>query len=184
MRKAFSACVIASMALLMGCGAMLTPPARNSYRAPQPSTCNALFPRGLAGGTPFAVTRFSVVFRITASYTFKDPSLAHEAIPRAFIADMNAVNPSVQYFLADGTNGNLTIDLNVNQDATADHYGMSTQVWGPSSFNFNSAGTTVSTVSYFIFSKQALYVTGDKLISDAATQATGYLNGGWTCNGR
>ncbi len=67
----------------------------------------------------------------------------------------------------------------MTQDATSDHYGMSVQVLGPRSFNTHG---TEDSVNFFAFTEDTTYVTGDKLISDAARRTANYLSHGWACS--
>jgi hypothetical protein len=100
-------------------------------------TCFAGFPQGVFHGSPYQVTTAQIALFLTASYTFKDPSLAHENMPGLLVADMNPVSPAVQFAVVDGSAGNFSIHLNVFQDATQDHYGMTAIVNGPPKINFN-----------------------------------------------
>jgi hypothetical protein len=86
--------------------------------------------------------------------------------------------------VADGSAGNFSIHLNVFQDATQDHYGMTVVVNGPPTVNFNGydAAHTQTDVQYFGFTLPAQYVSGSQLIQDAGTKIATYLYSGWTCN--
>jgi hypothetical protein len=183
--KAKLTCLLCICGMLTGCAHMATQTSRNSrnsYRAP--STCFSGYPQGTYAGSPYAVTKAYLSFQLMASYTFKDPSLAHENVPTVFVADMNAVASKAQYVIADGSAGNFTIHLNVFQDSTQDHYGMSVSAYGVPKIGFNGydPSHTQDTVEYFQFTLPAQYVSGSKLIEDAATKAAGFLNNGWTCN--
>jgi hypothetical protein len=147
-------------------------------------TCFAGFPQGVFHGTPYQVTTAQIALFLTASYTFKDPSLAHENMPGLLVADMNPVSPAVQFAVVDGSAGNFSIHLNVFQDATQDHYGMTAIVNGPPKVNFNGYDPThiQTDVEYFEFTLPAQYVTGSKLIQDTGEKIATYLENGWTCN--
>jgi hypothetical protein len=171
--------------LLTGCAPIATQTSRNTrntYRAP--STCFAGYPQGVFSGSPYAVTKAQLSFQLKSSYTFKDPNLAHESVPTVFVTDMNAAATKAQYSIADGSAGNFTLQLNVFQDSTQDHYGMSVTAWGPPHLNFNGYDPShVQTTSeYFEFTLPAQYVSGSKLLDDAATKTAGFLNNGWNCN--
>jgi hypothetical protein len=173
-----------SALLVAGSAAPSPLPGGHNDRRKTSSTCFAGFPQGVFHGSPYQITDAQVTFFLTASYTLKDPSLAHEGMPGIFTADMNSVSPAVRYAVADGSAGNFAIHLNVFQDATQDHYGITVLVNGPPSVNFNGYDPThiQTDVQYFQFTLPAQYVSGAQLIQDAGAKVAGYLDTGWTCN--
>ena len=176
------------IAVAVGCVAAIgsATSGTNNSAAPAepPSTCFAGFPQGVFHGSPYVTTTAQVAFFLTSSYTFKDPSLAHEGLPGVIVADMNSGSRAVQYVVADGSAGNFSFHLNIFQDATQDHYGMNLIVTGPPTLNFGGydPSHTQTNVQYFEFTLPAQYVSGAKLIQDAAARAAGNLANGWTCN--
>ncbi|MGC1188378.1 MAG: hypothetical protein WA871_13405 [Candidatus Acidiferrales bacterium] len=174
-----------TLALLFAGTASTAPMPGGAHKTPKSSsTCFAGFPQGVFYGSPYGVTNAQLAFFLTASYTLKDPTLAHASMPGLLVADMNPVSTRVLYAVADGTAGNFSIHLNVFQDATQDHYGMTVVVNGPSTVNFNGYDPThiQTDVQYFQFTLPAQYVSGSQLIQDAGTKIATYLDNGWTCN--
>jgi hypothetical protein len=174
-----------TFALLIGGSAATAPMPGGGHKTPKASsTCFAGFPQGVFHGSPYAITTVQLAFFLTASYTLKDPSLAHQNIPGFVVASMNPVSPAVQYSVVDGSAGNFSIHLNVFQDATQDHYGMTVIVNGPPKINFNGYNPTQiqTDVQYFEFTLPAQYVSGSKLIQDAGERLARNLENGWTCN--
>jgi hypothetical protein len=177
--------LLCTLVLLFAGSAATAPMADARHNTPKTSsTCFAGFPQGVFHGSPYDVTNAQLAFFLTASYTLKDPTLAHTSMPGLLVADMNPVTPKVAYSVADGSAGNFSIHLNVFQDATQDHYGMTVVVNGPPTVNFNGydAAHTQTDVQYFGFTLPAQYVSGSQLIQDAGTKIATYLYSGWTCN--
>jgi hypothetical protein len=177
--------LLGTCVLLIG-GSIAPAPMPRGYHNTQRSSsiCFAGFPQGVFRGSPYQITNVQLAFFLTASYTLKDPSLAHEGLPGIFVDDMTPVTNAVHYSIADGSAGNFAIHLNVFQDATQDHYGMTVVVDGPPSLNFNGYDPShiQTDVEYFEFTLPAQYVSGAQLIQDAGVKVATYLNSGWTCN--
>jgi hypothetical protein len=177
-RRRITFCGIAALAVLSaalgGCVAPTT-----TYRPP--SNCYAGYPQGIAAGLPLSQPFFRLRFQLTASYTFKDPNLAHEVVPDLMVAAMNRVSGYEKYRVADGPDSNANMFVNVFQDNTQDHYGISVRMSGPQQFVAGS-NSTVPSVWWFRFTLGANYRTGAKLLDDAGIRAAQFLNNGWTCN--
>jgi hypothetical protein len=161
--------------MLAGC----VPPPQQVSRPPVNPNCHPGYPRGISGNLGNDLT-FRLRFQVTASYEFKDPNLAKERVPELFVQHLNRHAGYQKYFVADGPNFNANIFLNVDKDATGDHYGMSVRMSGPAQFTAGE-GRTVPSVNWFRFYQSPNYRTGAKLIEDAGIKTAQFLNNGWTC---
>jgi hypothetical protein len=173
----------------MGCA---EPPPAAAPAAPNP-TCSAVFPEGLWKPDWAAISlppHFAISVTLDSEYTFKDPGLAHDVFPGAFLKALNdhvaAGKPGWRtsdepiFRLADGIVAPIQFKITATADATGDHYGVSVVVIGPTVPRSQwSSNTPLGPI--FSYRLDNLYITSDKLTADAARKANDFLFKGWSC---
>ncbi|HUS63639.1 MAG TPA: hypothetical protein VMZ28_03810 [Kofleriaceae bacterium] len=167
---------IALVALLVaGCGAQ---PSASSE--PAQSWCSSAYPNGiLTGQSP----RLSIFYTLSAASGMEVTEFGHANLPEHFTGIMNetVATTGTTFFVADGSAGNIGLDLTLTADATHDHYGLTAVVDGPESLHMGAGGSTTS-VKLFTLRKDDVYAKVDTLLAEAAAEIGKVITNGWTCN--
>lgn len=143
-----------------------------------PKNCSSAYPSGILPGQN---AQLSIRYQVSAQLgqEFKDPQLAHGAMPRYFTQLLNdlAAGTGTSFVVADGTRGNLLFEMQVRKDE-GEHLGVNIIVWGTE--HLGSTGTS-PTVVLFVFFLETLYVSEEKLLGDLAGHVAQRILHGWTC---
>jgi hypothetical protein len=138
--------------------------------------CSSAYPDGIPKGQSM---KLSLSYQLDG--TFLEAS--HEFVPDTLTAGLNELGSAygTSFFVADGTLANLIIELSGFWDETHDHGGMVVAVHGQEDIKIGTVDPGPS-VQLFTFTLDALYVTSDAILKDAAAKVYYLVTHGWSCN--
>jgi hypothetical protein len=186
--KRFHASLIALSALLVCSGTLPAHAGGKAPKAPKLSTafCYGHYPNGIFQYSSSTTNYVVDVHSALAYGQSEHPELADQ-VGGAIINAMNAVNPSIQYAQANGTQPYVIIRATVERSASQDRYGLLVIVYGPDSIDASGATftppfSTANMRQWFSFQQDLLYLADTKMMTDAGTKVGQYLSTGWTCS--
>ncbi|MGA3101095.1 MAG: hypothetical protein ABSD61_04455 [Terracidiphilus sp.] len=186
--KRLHASHIALAALLVCAGNPPAHAASKASKAPKLSTafCYGHYPNGIFQYGS-STTNYVVDVHSALGYGQSEhPELADQ-VGGYIIGAMNAVNPSIQYAQANGTQPYIIIRATIERNASQDRYGLLVIVYGPDSIDASGATftppfSTANMRQWFSFQQDLLYLADTKMMTDAGTKVGQYLSTGWTCS--
>ncbi|SPE17602.1 exported hypothetical protein [Candidatus Sulfotelmatomonas gaucii] len=180
--------LVALVALLVCAGSSPARAAAKASKAPKVSTANC-YGHYSNGIFQYGTTTTNYVVDVHSALGYGQsvhPELADQ-VGGYIIAAMNAVNPSIQYAQANGTQPYIIMNITVERNASQDRYGLLVVVYGPDSIDatgakFNPPFSTTNMRQWFAFQQDLLYLADTKMMTDAGTKVGQYLSTGWTCS--